>query len=217
MFFLGLALDEFSQVHIPPDARCDMGAMLNFDSNEISKFSDVTLVASPKGDSSPSTSQAPVEFFAHKVILASKSPIFAKMFEHQMQESVNNHVVIDDIDPEVLKEMLVYTYIDQTSKIEEMADDLLYMADKYQLDHLKALCEQHLTCSLQVNNASRIVQLAFTHNAPQLRKNALKFIAKNAAEVRATEEWEEVKQRNNILDELIETMQEPPAKRPKTD
>ena len=98
-----------------------------------------------------------------------------------------------------------------------MADDLLYMADKYQLDHLKALCEQHLTYSLQVDNASRVTQLAFAHNAPQLRKNALKFIAKNTAKVRATEEWEEVKQGNEILDELIRLMQEPLAKRPKTD
>ena len=111
MFFLVLALNEFSQVHIPPDARCDMGAMLNFDSNEKSKFSDVTLVASPKGDSSPSTSQAPVEFFAHKVILASKSPVFAKMFEHQMQESLNNRIEIKDIDSDVLKEMLVYMHV----------------------------------------------------------------------------------------------------------
>ena len=134
-----------------------------------------------------------------------------------MQESLNNQVEIDDIDPAVLKEMLVYLYTNQVPKMDEMASNLLYAAEKYQLDHLKALCEWHLTYSLQVDNASHIIQLAFTHNAPQLKRNVLKFIAKNAAEVRATEEWAEVKQRNDILDELIETMQGPPAKRPKTD
>ncbi len=74
----------------------------------------------------------------------------------------------------------------------EMAGDLLYVADKYQLDELKALCEQHLTYCLQVNNASCIIRLAFTHNASQLKTNALKFIAKNTAGVRATEEWAEL-------------------------
>ena len=209
-----ISLNGLDQVEIPDrDISQGIGAMLRFDSNKRSQFSDITLVASPKGDDS----SAPVEFFTHKVILAATSPVFAKMLEHQMQESLNNRIEIKDIDSDVLKEMLVYIYTNQVPKMDEMANDLLYVTDKYQLDHLKALCELHLTCSLQINNASHIVQLAFTHNAPQLRKNALKFIAKNAAEVRATEEWEEVKQRNNILDELIETMQEPPAKRPKTD
>ena len=68
------------------------------------------------------------------------------------------------------------------------------------LSKFKALCEQHLTYSLQVDNAARIIQLAFKHNAPQLKKNALQFISKHVKEVRATEEWAEVKQGNEILD-----------------
>ena len=214
IFLMSLSPSDSYRVSIPgKDTSHEIGAMLSVDSTKRSKFSDITLVASPKGDST----QAPVEFFAHKVILAARSPIFARMFEHEMQESLNNRIEIDDIDPEVIKEMLVYIYSSRVPKINEMAGDLLYVADKYQLDELKALCEQHLTYSLQVDNASRIIQLAFTHNAPQLKKNAVQFIAKNTAEVRATEEWAEVKQGNEILDELIEAMQEPPAKRPKTD
>ena len=222
LFFLGLFLDEhkldfsnFLGIAVKEDLSTDIGAMLSFDSTKRSKFSDVTLVASPNGDSS----QPPVEFFAHKVILAARSPVFAKMFEHEMQESLNNRIEIDDIDPEVIMEMLVYMYTGDVPDIKVMADDLFYVADKYELVSLRMLCEEHLSYNLRVDNAVRLVQLAFTHNAPQLKKNALKFIAKKAAEVRATKEWAEVIQGNEILDELIETMVEPapPAKKRRTD
>ena len=200
----------------PPDIGKDLRALLSFDSTEKrNKFSDVTLVApNPANEES---NRAPVEFFAHKAILAARSPVFAKMFEHEMQESLSSQVELSDIDPEIVKEMLVYIYTGQVPKIEEKVNDLLYVADKYQLDHLKSVCERHLTYSLQVDNAARIIQLAYMHNAPQLKKNALRFISKHAAEVRATEEWEEVKQGNEVLDDLIEIMQEPPAKRPRLD
>ncbi len=63
-------------------------------------------------------------------------------------------------------------------------------------------CEQHLSyINLRVDNVVRLVQLAFAHKVPLSKKNALKFIAKFAVEVRATEEWTEVKQGNDILDE----------------
>ena len=181
--------------------------------NKTHTFSDVTLIATPTEDSS---NKAPVEFSAHKAILAARSPVFAKMFEHKMQESQNNRVELIDIGPDVVRELLVYLYTDRVPKIEEMVSNLLYVADKYQLDHLKSLCERHLTYRLQIDNAASVIQLAFMHNAPQLKKNA-RFISKCVAEVRATEKWAEAKQCPEILDELIEMMQEPPAKRPKTD
>ena len=107
-----------------------------------------------------------VELFAHKVILAARSPVFARMFERDMQESQTNRIEINDVRPEVLKQMLVYIYTDGVPKIKEMADDLLYVAGKYQLDNIKAACEQHLSYSLQISNAAHTVQLAHLHNAP---------------------------------------------------
>ena len=208
---------SFCEVKVPPkqDLRKDLGALLSFDGAESrDKFSDVTLVILPKKDiGNPS----PIEFPAHKVILAARSPVFARMFEHDMQESSNNKVEVDDIDPEVLKEMLTYIYTDRVPNMKSVACGLLYVADKYQLDQLKALCEQHLSYSLQVDNAARLIQLAYMHNAPQLKRATLQFIASHGEEVRATKEWEEVKQCAEILDELIQVMLEPAAKRSKTE
>lgn len=112
------------------------------------RFSDVTL------------SVAGREYQAHKAILAGKffawdrccrcilgipitvvlcmflslcvarSPVFAAMFEHEMEERKQNKVAIIDVDQEVLKEMLRFIYTGKSPNLEKMADDLLAAADK---------------------------------------------------------------------------------------
>jgi speckle-type POZ protein len=187
--------------------RDDLGALLSFDTSSSmnqNKFSDVKLVILSKESGSTA-----VEFPAHKVILAARSPVFAKMFEHDMQESANNRVKVDDIQPDVFKEVLTYMYTGQVPKFsagENMVYELLYAADKYQLDDLKSLCERQLISILNFQNAARITQCAHLHNAPELKKATLQFISKNATAVRATKEWEQVKQCPEILDEVIQAM-----------
>ena len=196
--------------------RKDYGALLTVGSKD--KFSDVTfnLVASQTCNTKQDSHSTPVEFPAHKVILAARSPVFARMFEHNMQESSNNRVEIDDIHHDVFKVMLVYIYTGRVpNTVGDLAYDLLYAADKYQLDHLKALCEQQLSKNLTVENAARTVQLAHMHNAPVLKGNTLQFISNHGAEVIATKEWEEVKKCAEILNEVIEVLVEPAPKKAK--
>lgn len=69
--------------------------------------------------------------------MAARSPVFSAMFEHGMSEARNDRVQIDDIDPDVLKEMLRFMYTGVAPNLERMSDDLLAAADKYQLERLK--------------------------------------------------------------------------------
>lgn len=82
------------------------------------RFSDVSLAVNGR------------EFQAHKAILAARSPVFAAMFEHEMEERKQNRVAITDVDDEVLKEMLRFIYTGKAPNLEKMADDLLAAADK---------------------------------------------------------------------------------------
>ncbi len=69
-----------------PECRLadDLGGL--FDTQ---RFSDVTLFVGGR------------EFLAHKAILAARSPVFAAMFEHEMEERKHNRVEITDMDHEV--------------------------------------------------------------------------------------------------------------------
>ncbi len=107
------------------------------------RFSDITLAVDGR------------EYQAHKAILAgecfrlffsftfpfwiifkffifskARSPVFAAMFEHEMEERKQNRVAIVDVDHEVLKEMLRFIYTGKAPNLEKMADDLLAAADK---------------------------------------------------------------------------------------
>lgn len=114
----------------------DMGNLF-----EKSRFSDCVLTSGSK------------EFHVHKAILAARSPVFSAMFEHEMSEARSDRVEINDIDPEVLKEMLRFMYtgiswfptndsrylLGSAPNLDRMPDELLAAADKYQLERLKVL------------------------------------------------------------------------------
>ncbi|KAG8330831.1 hypothetical protein J6590_054121 [Homalodisca vitripennis] len=144
---------------------------------ENQKFSDVTLSVSGR------------EFLAHKAILAARSPVFAAMFEHEMEERKHNRVAISDVDHEVLREMLRFIYTGKATNLEKMADDLLAAADKYALERLKVMCEEALCTSLSTENAADILILADLHSADQLKAQAIDFINTHATDIMETGGW----------------------------
>ncbi|KAM9472415.1 speckle-type POZ protein isoform 1-T2 [Salvelinus alpinus] len=129
------------------------------------------------------------EFQAHKAILAARSPVFSAMFEHEMEESKKNRVEINDVEPEVFKEMMCFIYTGKAPNLDKMADDLLAAADKYALERLKVMCEDALCTSLSVENTAEILILADLHSADQLKTQAVDFINYHAAEVMETSGW----------------------------
>ena len=85
---------------------------------ESQKFSDVILCVGGK------------EFYVHKAILGARSPVFAAMFEHEMEEKKQNRVEITDMDPEVLREMLRFIYTGKAPYLDKWDAELLAAADK---------------------------------------------------------------------------------------
>ncbi|XP_046982639.1 protein roadkill [Schistocerca americana] len=161
-----------------PECRLseDLGSL--FDNQ---RFSDVTLSVSGR------------EFQAHKAILAGNAePVFAAMFEHEMEERKYNRVDITDVDHEVLREMLRFIYTGRATSLEKMADDLLAAADKYALERLKVMCEEALCTNLSIENAADILILADLHSADQLKAQAIDFINTHATDVMDTQGWKQM-------------------------
>ena len=128
------------------------------------------------------------------------------MFSLDMKESATNIVNLSDIKPDVLKELLTYIYTSECPKVKIHAESLLYQAEKYELSHLKALCEERLSYDLQIDNAARILLLADRCNANGLKKNSMLFINKHGTKVQSKKEWEEIKDSKELLHELLTTL-----------
>lgn len=148
--------------------ECDMctqfGSLLS--SGELS---DVTLVVGRE------------ELKAHKLVLSTRSPVFKTMFQVNMKEKLTNRVKIEDVGLPVLQEMLTFIYTGKSPNLKNMASELLFAADKYQLDRLKLMCEEELCSQLNEKNASQTLELADRHNATQLKEFCRDFIARQEA------------------------------------
>lgn len=131
-------------------------------------YSDVTLISNG------------VKFPAHKIILSAQSPVFNAMFQSNMVESKKNEVMIEDIKPEVLKEMLHYLYTGKVEQMNEIENDLLYAANKYDIVGLKLMCFEALIRSMSTENVVDILVLADQHDLSSLKTRAHKFITENA-------------------------------------
>uniref|UniRef100_A0A0D9XK02 BTB domain-containing protein n=1 Tax=Leersia perrieri TaxID=77586 RepID=A0A0D9XK02_9ORYZ len=91
-------------------------------------------------------------FNAHRLVLATRSPVFMAQLFGQMKEgtSVNNVVHIDDMEAQVFEILLnfIYTYklqeMDQEDEV-AMTQHLIVAADKYDLKRLKKNSEVKLT------------------------------------------------------------------------
>ncbi|CAB3403019.1 unnamed protein product [Caenorhabditis bovis] len=154
-------------------------------------------------------------FYVHKAILAARSKVFCAMFEHNMKEAEQSEVIIDDVEPEVMRELLGFMYTGTARNLDHMAQSLIAAADKYNLDRLKVMCEQSLCQALTNDNACVTLVLADMYSADQLRAHAINFINVNATEVMSSDGWHDlVKSHPNLLEEVfraLATQQTPPV------
>lgn len=126
---------------------------------------------------------------AHKIVLSARSSVFAKMFEHPMKENQENVVTIEDIAPEVLKELLHFIYSGRILiKDWKMARDLYVAADKYNIKDLREICSGMLK-SVDLNNVLDLLILADMHSDEILRKVALNFASVCYSQLKKLPKW----------------------------
>lgn len=131
---------------------------------------------------------------AHVVILSASSPVFSAMFQSGLSESQSQTVVIDDIEREVFRQMLIYLYTGRAPKLtEESITQLLFVAsDKYGVEALKNECVNALKKELKINNAISFLVWAKFYSVPKLFNKAMKFVLQNCSKLSRQPEWMEL-------------------------
>ncbi|KAL6537664.1 hypothetical protein OROHE_012291 [Orobanche hederae] len=127
---------------------------------------------------------------AHKLILAARSPKLCS----DLLEGVNTEeVMVPDMEPKVFRALLHFIYTDTLAENEVIASapsvadsvtaKLLAVADRYDLERLKRLCESYLCNYITVNSAIQVLVLADRYHAAELENFCLKFAASNLTAV----------------------------------
>jgi hypothetical protein len=140
-------------------------------------FSDVKLKVGNK------------EINAHRMVLASASPVFAACFSHNTTEQTTGVTHFKEVRFNVLEAMVEYIYTGKVSPTVHLFD-LLRVADMYQIMSLKAYCEKQAAALITADTALDTLIEAELSCAPKLEKRAIKCIVENKEKIMFTPEWE---------------------------
>jgi speckle-type POZ protein len=165
------------------------------------KFSDITVNVRGR------------KFKAHKNILATRSTVFAAMFEHPTKENLTNQIEVEDVEPDVFNEILRFIYTGRLSEstMGKMSAGILAAADKYLLEQLKIECETQFIHRMSAKNFLELLVITDEHHpAFHLKKYAVEFFRRFSGEVMATDEWEKAEQSHpeqcfKMLKELVKS------------
>eukprot|EP00252_Welwitschia_mirabilis_P016075 TRINITY_DN35562_c0_g1_i1.p1 TRINITY_DN35562_c0_g1~~TRINITY_DN35562_c0_g1_i1.p1 ORF type:complete len:246 (+),score=36.92 TRINITY_DN35562_c0_g1_i1:398-1135(+) len=135
----------------------------------------------------------------HRIVLMSKSPVFKAMLENKMEESRSGTIKITDFSYEVLRSFVHYLYTAEIFPDELMAGDLLVLAEKYQVKHLKTVCEKLMISRVQNDNCIMSFAFANRHNAKRLREAALSLILDNMHTLPMREDYHELVEKDPRL------------------
>lgn len=162
-----------------------------FDSDE---FHDFTIITRDR------------TFKTHRNILAAASPVFWKMLTHDMRENFSKSVKIVDASSKVIYEMLRFVYTSRVESLDEIAEELLIVADKYQIQGLKELCERSLCKNLNDGNVCSLLMLGDQYQGKRLREEALQHVVKKRKLLRKTEGFRKLLRNSHLVEDIFATM-----------
>ncbi|XP_056635269.1 BTB/POZ domain-containing protein 6 [Diorhabda sublineata] len=109
-----------------------------------------------------------IEIKAHKLILASSSPVFEKMFYGDMAQDV---IEICDISVDEFNQMLDYVYTERLDIYSVLnAWNLFYIANKYLLEDLICVCLEFIRNNLTMNSVVLSYEYADMYELFDIRK-----------------------------------------------
>jgi speckle-type POZ protein len=131
---------------------------------------------------------------AHVAILSAGSPVFTTMFQSNFVESITRQVNINNIEPQVFKQLLSFLYNGGVPKLTEVKSiqSLLEAADMYDVEALKDECVNMLQTIQNTDNVIEILIWAYFFPNQKLLDAATQFVVKNSLHIFSQPEWMEL-------------------------
>uniref|UniRef100_A0A8R7R5E7 BTB domain-containing protein n=1 Tax=Triticum urartu TaxID=4572 RepID=A0A8R7R5E7_TRIUA len=120
-------------------------------------------------------------FAAHRCVLAARSTVFMAQLFGPMKEGTTSSVIrIEDMEAKVFRALLRFIYTDSFPEMEKECvrwlQGLFTAADRYDLQHLKFICEKRLSEDIGVSSVASTLVLAEQHDCSGLKMACFKFI-----------------------------------------
>lgn len=106
--------------------------------------------------------QCSVKIPAHRVLLASRSVVFKRMFYGDLREGASVHIA--DVTAEAFTEFLQWFYLPKVELSIANIEEVLMLVDKYDAVEFWPLCEAFMTQTLNTSTAFAYYALTFADN-----------------------------------------------------
>ncbi|KAF7012094.1 hypothetical protein CFC21_026328 [Triticum aestivum] len=161
---VAMATTKAPEIQLPPsDLSNNLAKLL-----EGKKGADVTIKVSGQ------------TFYAHKLVLAMRSPVFDADLNGPMWDNEKQCIQIEDMQPAVFRALLHFVYTDSLPAAmdgnKEMMRHLLVAADRYAMGRMKLMCEIILCKSLDPKSVVATLALADQHGCSKLKKACIEYI-----------------------------------------
>ncbi|CAI4231490.1 unnamed protein product [Auanema sp. JU1783] len=147
---------------------------------------------------------------AHRCVLGQHSPVFRSMFlNDSMLEAQNGVIEMPDAKYESVRIMVEFMYTGSLDALDSsnIVDDVLTVADKYEVLILKEQCERIISQSLTLKNITTVAIFADTFTAMILKQAVIRFLTIHLRSVIRTPEWRNLrKDRNELATDLLEAV-----------
>jgi len=144
-------------------------------SKKTSRFIQDLAGIMERSDSSDFTIKCEERTFpVHRLFLTGRSSVFRAMLNTEMVEAVKKEVVITDIDPDTVQEMIKFIYTGELSGKQVDLQAIWHAADKYDVNGLKdAICSKMKNEKLRGEDVADMFVISHRHSNEQVKKIAL--------------------------------------------
>uniref|UniRef100_A0A0K0FZJ1 Speckle-type POZ protein (inferred by orthology to a human protein) n=1 Tax=Strongyloides venezuelensis TaxID=75913 RepID=A0A0K0FZJ1_STRVS len=111
------------------------------------------------------------------------SEVFHSKLDNKPNKHESNVIEVKDFCLEVVKEMVNYLYSEESPRIDEIASEMLEIAEKYQLERLRMIATESLLRSLNVENVFEYLEKSEIYFAEILKEFCIRYIYLNVEEV----------------------------------
>jgi len=141
------------------------------------------------------------EFYCHQSVLSARSPVFRAMFQAKMKEKETGSIDIEEFPSEVVKKMLFYVYSGIVPDVNIWGKELLNIAEKYQLQHLKMSIGEKLVSIIDEDNCVEYLVLGDLFNLKEMKDAAVHSIKRNVDRFMESKNWK--KDLQNLSSSLV--------------
>lgn len=134
----------------------------------------------------------PVDFMAHRVVLAAKSSYFYTMFTTGLMERTEEVITLKGVTATAFEALLSYAYSGNVSIKPENIEEILDAAHMLQFENVQDVCFDFLRNNIDCANCIGISYLAEKYNCKKAQQDADEFSRQNFRDVAKTKDFLEM-------------------------